>query len=78
MKLCIRIAVGAACRRCVSVGGFDLREVAISEHESIFDVPAEFRRETTYIRLYNRHVSANYAQLFSYVTGYFAVFKLFV
>lgn len=43
MKLCIRIAVGAACRRCVSVGGFDLREVAISEHESIFDVPAEFR-----------------------------------
>ena len=29
--------------------GFDLREVAISEHESLFDVPAEFRRETTYI-----------------------------
>lgn len=49
MKLCIRIAVGTDCRRCVSVGGFDLREVAISEHESIFDVPAEFRRETTYI-----------------------------
>ena len=61
MKLCIRIAVGTACRWCVSVlllqkaschtfeRGFDLREVAISEHESIFDVPAEFRRETTYI-----------------------------
>lgn len=30
-------------------GGFDLREVAISEHESLYDVPAEFRRETTYI-----------------------------
>lgn len=29
--------------------GFDLREVAISEHESLFDVPAEFRQETTYI-----------------------------
>lgn len=49
MKLCIRIAIGTACRWCVSVGGFDLREVAISEHGSIFDVPAEFRRETTYI-----------------------------
>lgn len=49
MELGIRIAVGTACRWCVSVGGFDLREVAISEHESIFDVPAEFRRETTYI-----------------------------
>lgn len=49
MKLCIRIAVGTACRWCVSVGGFDLREVAISEHESIFDVLAEFHRETTYI-----------------------------
>ena len=30
-------------------GGFDLREVAISEHESLYDVPTEFRRETTYI-----------------------------
>lgn len=49
MKLCIRIAVGAACQWCVSGGGFDLREVAISEHESLFDVPAEFRQETTYI-----------------------------
>lgn len=49
MKLCIRIAVGTACRRCVSGGGFDLREVAISEHESLYDVPAEFSRETTYI-----------------------------
>ena len=29
--------------------GFDLREVAISEHESLYDVPTEFRRETTYI-----------------------------
>lgn len=29
--------------------GFDLREVAISEHESLYDVPAEFRRETAYI-----------------------------
>jgi len=49
VKLCIRIAVGAACQWCVSGGGFDLREVAISEHESLYDVPAEFRRETTYI-----------------------------
>ena len=29
--------------------GFDLREVAISEHESLYDVPTEFRRETTYM-----------------------------
>ena len=43
------IAKSLSSRWCVSVGGFDLREVAISEHESIFDVPAEFRRETTYI-----------------------------
>lgn len=45
MELGIRIAVGTACRWCVSGGGFDLREVAISEHESLYDVPAEFRRK---------------------------------
>ncbi len=47
VALGIRIAVGAAYAWCLTGGGFDLRSVAISEHETLYDVPAEFRRETT-------------------------------
>ena len=39
----VRIAVGAAFEWCRSGGGFDLREVAIAEHESLYDVPPEYR-----------------------------------
>lgn len=44
VALGIRIAVGAAYEWCMTGGGFDLREVAISEHEALYDVPPEFRR----------------------------------
>lgn len=47
VALGIRIAVGAAYAWCLTGGGFDLRSVAISEHETLYDVPPEFRRETT-------------------------------
>lgn len=44
VTLGIRIAVGATYEWCLTGGGFDLREVAISEHESLYDVPQEFRQ----------------------------------
>ncbi len=47
VALGIRIAVGAAYEWCLSGGSFDLRQVAISEHESLYDVPPEFRRKMT-------------------------------
>lgn len=43
VALGIRIAVGAAYEWCLTGGSFDLRRVAISEHESLYDVPPEFR-----------------------------------
>ena len=47
VALGIRIAIGAAYEWCLTGGSFDLRQVAISEHETLYDVPAEFRRKTT-------------------------------
>ena len=47
VALGIRIAIGAAYEWCLTGGSFDLREVAISEHETLYDVPSEFRRKTT-------------------------------
>ena len=47
VALGIRIAIGAAYEWCLTGGSFDLREVAISEHETLYDVPPEFRRKTT-------------------------------
>lgn len=43
----IRIAVGVAFDWCRCGGSFDLREVAIAEHESLYDVPPEYRRSHT-------------------------------
>ena len=40
----VRIAVGAAYEWCLTGGGFDLREVALAEHEILYDVPPEYRR----------------------------------
>ncbi len=42
----VRIAVGVAFEWCHSGGSFDLREQAISEHESLYDVPPEYRRRS--------------------------------
>lgn len=47
VALGIRIAVGAAYEWCLSGGSFDLRQVAISEHESLYDVPPEYRRRAS-------------------------------
>lgn len=47
VALGIRIAIGAAYEWCLTGGSFDLRQVAIGEHEILYDVPAEFRRKTT-------------------------------
>ena len=42
----VRIAVGAAYEWCLTGGGFDLREVALAEHEILYDVPPEYRHKT--------------------------------
>ena len=44
VTLGVRIAVGAAFEWCHSGGAFDLREVALTEHEILYDVPPEYRR----------------------------------
>ena len=44
VTLGVRIAVGAAFAWCVSGGAFDLRETAVSELESLYDVPEEYRK----------------------------------
>ena len=43
----VRIAVGAAYEWCLTGGSFDLREVALAEHEILYDVPPEYRRRKT-------------------------------
>ena len=40
----VRIAAGAAYEWCLTGGSFDLREVALAEHEILYDVPPEYRR----------------------------------
>lgn len=42
----VRIAVGAAYEWCLSDGSFDLRKVALAEHEILYDVPPEYRHNT--------------------------------
>lgn len=44
VALGIRIAIGAAYEWCLSGGAFNLRDVAISEHETLYDVPPEYRK----------------------------------
>lgn len=41
----VRIAVGAAYEWCLSGGSFDLRKVALEEHEILYDVPPEYRHK---------------------------------
>ena len=43
----VRIAVGAAYEWCLTGGSFDLREVALAEHEILYDVLPEYRRRKT-------------------------------
>ena len=43
----VRIAVGAAYEWCLTGGSFGLREVALAEHEILYDVPPEYRRRKT-------------------------------
>lgn len=47
----VRIAVGAVCDWCHSGGSFDLREVALSEHEILYDVPPEYRHKKSETQL---------------------------
>lgn len=49
VALGIRIAVGATYEWCLTGGSFDLRNVAISEHESLYDVPQEFRQNAAQV-----------------------------
>lgn len=44
VTLGVRIAIGAAYEWCRSGGAFDLREVALNEHETLYDVPPEYKR----------------------------------
>ena len=42
MTLGVRIALGAAYEWCRTRGAFDLRQTALSEHETLYDVPPEY------------------------------------
>ena len=44
VALGVRIAIGAAYEWCRSGGAFDLRETALREHETLYEVPPEYRR----------------------------------
>lgn len=44
VTLGVRIAIGAAYEWCRSGGAFDLREAALNEHETLYDVPPEYKR----------------------------------
>lgn len=44
VTLGVRIALGAAYEWCRTRGAFDLRQTALSEHETLYDVPPEYRR----------------------------------
>ena len=46
----VRIAVGAAFDWCHSGGSFDLREVALREHEILYDVPPEYRHKKSEVQ----------------------------
>ena len=44
VTLGVRIALGAAYEWCRTRGAFDLRQTALSEHETLYDVPPQYRR----------------------------------
>jgi len=43
VDLGVRIALAAAYEWCRTCGSFDLRKVALEEHEALYDVPPEYR-----------------------------------
>ncbi len=45
VTLGVRIALGAAYEWSRTKGSFDLRETALREHETLYDVPDEYRRK---------------------------------